>query len=104
MIISATWAQNNPDAPFYIDFNNTNRPSNSSPSNVFTVPTLVYNVFPDINVTAVVVFVNDRISRLQYGQLYFIDATYEPSSDFLIQFRQVVTDGNCNDIKYYAYL
>ena len=110
MIFSATRGQDlinnynyfyNPDAPFYnvYDLDDVDRPSENPPdSNVFTLPTLVYNAFPDTNVTAFVLFENDRISRLQYGQLYLINATYGPSSDFLIQFRQVVTDGKANNL------
>lgn len=59
----------------------------------FHLPTYVVNIFPDINVSAFILFEQDRVSRLHYGNVQHFNATMEPHSDFIIQFRQIPTDG-----------
>ena len=61
-------------------------------SKAFHLTTRVFNAFPKPDVSAFVLFEHDRISRLHYGQLSVINATLEPHSDFIIQFREMPTD------------
>lgn len=67
-------------------------PSLQAFSHKFKLKTRVFNAFPVANVTAFVVFEEDRVSRLHYGDLSIINATMEPHSDFIIQFRQAPRD------------
>lgn len=61
-------------------------------SRTFNLETRVFNAFPNSNVTAFVLFEQDRISRLHYGDLAVLNATLEPNSDFIIKFRQAPMD------------
>ena len=56
------------------------------------IPIYVLNCFPNTNITAFVTFEQDRVSRLRYEGYSAINATLQPNSDFLIQFREAVTD------------
>ena len=67
-------------------------PETSIASKSFHLMTRVFNAFPKPDVSAFVLFEHDRISRLHYGQLSVINATLEPHSDFIIQFREMPTD------------
>lgn len=67
-------------------------PETSIASKSFHLTTRVFNAFPKPDVSAFVLFEHDRISRLHYGQLSVINATLEPHSDFIIQFREMPTD------------
>ena len=68
-------------------------PSLVDSSHSLRIKTYVLNCFPNTNVTAFVIFEQDRVSRLQYGRLSIVNATLQPNSDFIIQFRQRPTDG-----------
>ncbi len=59
----------------------------------FTVTTMVFNAFPSLNVTAFVLFEEDRISRLGYGELVAVNTLLERHSDFIIQFKTVPREG-----------
>ena len=61
-------------------------------SRTFNLETRVFNAFPNPNVTAFVLFEQDRISRLHYDDLAVLNATLEPNADFIIQFRQAPMD------------
>ena len=61
-------------------------------SRKFKLKTRVFNAFPVSNVTAFVAFEEDRVRRLQYGALSVLNATLEPHSDFIIQFRRAPRD------------
>ena len=67
-------------------------PETSIASKSFHLTTRVFNAFPKPDISAFVLFEHDRISRLHYGQLSVINATLEPHSDFIIQFREMPTD------------
>ena len=72
------------------DGSDLNAPSHQR---TFHLSTYVVNIFPDINVSAFILFEQDRVSRLHYGNVQHFNATMEPHSDFIIQFRQIPTDG-----------
>jgi hypothetical protein len=61
--------------------------------NLFSISMFILNAFPDGNVSAFVLFENDRLERLSYGNQAFLQSLFEPLSDFIIQFRQSPTDG-----------
>ena len=59
----------------------------------FKVKTMVFNAFPSMNSTAFVLFEENRVNRLAYGELAVIEALLERHSDFIIQFRTVPKEG-----------
>ena len=69
---------------------------NSLSAGYFQLPTYVFNVFPVTNVSAFVLFEEERVSRLEYGQLRHASVTFQEYSDFIIQFRKIPTDGKHN--------
>ena len=68
-------------------------PAYDASPNSFKLLTRVFNAYPNTNVSAFVLFEHERVSRLRYGDLVVLNATFEPHSDFLIQFRQIPTEG-----------
>ena len=65
----------------------------------FHIVTRVFNAYPVVNVSAFVVFEEERISRLHYGDLAVLNATLEPHSDFIIQFRLAPRDSELDHTK-----
>ncbi len=59
----------------------------------FRTTAVVFNAFPDPNVTAFVLFEEDRISRLSYGGFATVKTLLERHSDFIIQFKTVPKEG-----------
>ena len=59
----------------------------------FPVETKVFNAFPDINVTAFVIFEEERISRLAYGHFVIARPMLESQTDYVIQFRKIPKEG-----------
>ena len=57
-----------------------------------SVETRVFNAFPIVNVSAFVAFEEERVNRLQYGDLAILNTTLGPNSDFIIQFRRAPRD------------
>lgn len=64
------------------------------PGTHFILLTRVFNAYPNTNVSAFVLFEEERVSRLRYGQLAVLNVTFELHLDFLIQFRQIPTEGH----------
>ena len=60
----------------------------------FRLETTVFNGFPLPEASAFIVFEEDRVSRLKYGDVAVVHALLEPHSDYIIQFRKAVTEGN----------
>ena len=67
--------------------------------NGFLLLTRVFNAYPNTSVTAFIAFENERISRLRYGELAVLNVTLEPHSDYLIQFRQIPTEGQIRNLR-----
>ena len=64
----------------------------SSQSSLF-VKTFVFNCFPsNSDLSAFITFERDRVSRLRYGGLSIVNAALQPNSDFIVQFRETLTD------------
>ena len=59
----------------------------------FPVETKVFNAFPDVNITAFVIFEEERISRLAYGHFIIARPMLEIQADFVIQFRKIPKEG-----------
>ena len=66
------------------------------PYDAISFKAAVFNGFPDTSVSAFVIFKEDRVSRLRYGQLRSADVSMAPYTDYIIQFRQFPTDGELN--------
>lgn len=66
--------------------------SDSLSAGQFRLPTYIFNIFPNRNVSAFVLFEEERVNRLEYGELRYVNITFEEYSDFIIQFRQIPTD------------
>ncbi len=65
-------------------------------SNSIFIRTYVINCFPNTNYTAFITFERDRINRLPYEGYSISNATLQPNSDYLIQFREAITDSKYN--------
>ena len=57
------------------------------------VKTTIFNAFPNRNTSAFVLFEEDRINRLAYGEMAVKEALLERHSDFIIQFKTVPKEG-----------
>ena len=57
------------------------------------VKTTIFNAFPNSNTSAFVLFEEDRINRLAYGEMATKEALLERHSDFIIQFKTVPREG-----------
>lgn len=72
-------------------------PQDLSTSNILPgslpIKFFVMNCFPANNLAAFVNFETDRVNRLRYGELSIMIAALRPNSDFVIQFREALTDG-----------
>ena len=68
------------------------RPAMIDSSQSVYIKTYVLNCFPSSDITAFITFERDRVSRLRYGKVAIVNATLQPNSDFVIQFRQKLTD------------
>lgn len=66
--------------------------SDSLSAGQFRLPTYIFNIFPNRNVSAFVLFEEERVNRLEYGELRYVNITFSEYSDFIIQFRQMPTD------------
>ena len=64
------------------------------------VKTTVFNAFPDRNTSAFVLFEEDRINRLAYGETAVKVASLEKHADFIIQFKTIPKEGLCNIMKF----
>lgn len=66
------------------------------PSGALAIKSFVMNCFPANELAAFVNFETDRVNRLRYGDLSIMVAALKPNSDFVIQFREALTDGEGN--------
>ena len=60
--------------------------------------TIVFNAFPFTNTSAFVLFEEDRINRLQYGEHAITKTKLDQYADFIIQFKSMGKEGKINDI------
>lgn len=59
----------------------------------FKVETIAFNAFPEVNATAFILFEEDRISRLAFGEFVIVEALLERHTDYIIQYKTVLKEG-----------
>ena len=60
---------------------------------LITLPVIAFNAFPNDDVAAFVLFEEGRLNRIQYGEYLQEDITLEANDDYLLEFRQRLSEG-----------
>jgi len=64
--------------------------------NLIKLPVIAFNAFPNDDVAAFVLFEEGRLNRIPYGEYLQEDITLEANDDYLLEFRQRLSEGMQN--------
>ena len=63
------------------------------------LPVIAFNAFPNDDVAAFVLFEEGRLNRIPYGESLQEDIALEANDDYLLEFRQRLSEGKATDYK-----
>ena len=71
-------------------------------TSLVSVPVIIFNAFPQDDITAFIIFEEARVNRIPYGEYAHEDILLQANDNFLFEYRKRLTEGILIEIRYFV--